>query len=356
MHTLQRLFRGPWQVAAAAVAAVMVITGVWWVGERGANARVVRPAGGDAAIRRAIARLGPAGGEIRLTAGEYLCSQPVIIRSSHISLRGVGSASLLKLADGANCPVLIVGDESPDPRHAVRGVCVADLAIDGNRTQQNTECWDGKCDTGGQTVLRSCGLILRRAEDARVERVSISRCRSAGLVTEKGCRRLTIQQLDCSDNHFDGLACYETEDSIFTGLQLHDNASAGISTDLKFNRNVIANTVLARNGTQGIFMRDSRYNVLQGMLITDSGRQGIFIAQADKDVSTAATDNSFIGLAIVNSEGPAIRINDESCQHNLISGCQFIDNGSGLSEATAGLATLEPTGIHTTSGGDKKSP
>lgn len=328
----------------AATLSVVTLAGLafLWGCSAGNGPRSVPPSGGGAAVQRAIARLGPEGGEIRLTAGSYLCKSPIIIDKSDVKLSGAGEATVLKLVDAANCPVLIVGDPAPDPRRAVHGVRLSDFEIDGNRESQKFECWDGLCDTGEKTSLRSCGILLRRAMSVMVERVAISRCRSAGCVTEKGCRRLTIRDLACSDNTFDGLACYETEDSVFAGLHLHDNKSAGFSADNGFNRNLVTQAIMVRNGGQGIFMRNSRNNVFDDFLILDSGQQGVLLAQNDDRPETGASGNTFVGAHIANSGGHAFRINDESCSQNLVSGAQFIGNKrGGLSERSSGLARLE---------------
>ena len=305
------------------------------------HSRSVAPSAGGKGIQRAIAKLGSQGGEIMLTAGIYECEEPIIIRSNYITLRGAGNATVLRLKSGANCPVLIIGDEAATPRREVSGVQVSDFTIDGNRSQQDMECWDGSCDTGDKTVIRSCGVVVRRATDVSIERLSISGCRSAGLVTEKGCRRLTIRELRASDNHFDGLACYETEESLFEGLHLDRNECAGISTDLDFNHNLVSNVMLSNNGKQGIFMRDSRRNVFLGVVIIGSGEQGVFLAQTDKDPESGAVGNSFTALTVTGSKGPAFRVNDKSCRDNVMTACQFIDNGEGgLSEVTSGLVSM----------------
>lgn len=304
------------------------------------HTRSVVASGGGDAIQRAIDDLGPEGGEVLLSSGVYECDKPIVIRSNYITLRGAGNATMLRLKAGANCPVIIIGDEAPTPRREVSGIQVSDLAIDGNRLQQDVECWDGSCDTGEKTVIRSCGVVVRRAVDVSMQRLNIFGCRSAGVVTEKGCRRLTVRELSASDNHFDGLACYETEESLFEGLHLHRNNCAGISTDLNFNRNLVSNVMLSNNGKQGIFMRDSRSNVFLGVVIVGSGEQGVFIAQTDQDPDTAVVGNSFTALTVTGSKGPAVRVNDKSCKNNVMTGCQFIDNADGLSEVTSGLVSM----------------
>jgi hypothetical protein len=218
---------------------------------------------------------------------------------------------------------------------------VSSLAIDGNREKQKVECWSGECDTGETTVIRSCGIVVRRAVDVLVEDVRISRCCSGGLVTEKGCRRVTVRRLDASDHEFDGLACYETTESLFSDLHLYNNRAAGISTDMRFNGNLITHAFLHHNGTHGIFMRDSDDNAYQGIMISDSGNSGIFLAQADKVPDTAPTGNSFVGLHVARSGGPAVQINDAASKQNHFTATQFKENKGEIAEPKEGVAKAE---------------
>jgi hypothetical protein len=172
------------------------------------------------------------------------------------------------------------------------------------------------------------------------------------LVTSGGVRRLTVRDFTAFDNHFDGLACYLTEDSRFTGLSLHDNRAAGISLDLGFNHNVIDHSVIERNDL-GIFMRDARDNTFENLTIRESRNHGVFMAQAAEftktgwqfNAGTQCTDNRFADLRISNSAGNAFRINDASCTNNLITGARFVDNRlGGLAQADAKPAKVEALG------------
>lgn len=301
----------------------------------------VPPSAGSTGINRAIMALGDRGGEIVLEAGTYRCTSPVILRHNGITLRGSGHGTLLRLAAKASCPVVIIGDEANSPRRPVNRVSLLDLAIDGNRSQQIGECWNGQCDTGELTALRSSGVVIRRAHDIRVERVSATNCRSGGLVTEKHCRRLLVRQFSADRHEFDGLACYETEDSVFEDLELHDNPGAGISTDLKFARNLIRNARMERNGSHGIFMRDSNHNRFEDIVIRDSGASGIFIAQDSGRPETGCVSNRFSRIEVTGSKGPALQVNDASCERNSFATVRFADNKVGLHEASPGLVSME---------------
>ena len=301
-------------------------------------------AGGEE-IQRVLDGL-PAGGEAVLAPGTYIVRQPIILRYDHQTLRGSGSSTVLYLADNANCPVVILGPTVKAPEHPTAHVHLADLLIDGNRQHQQLESWQS---TTGSDQIRNNGVTVRAAVDALVERVVCCRCRSGGLVSSEGTRRPTVRDFIAFDNQFDGLACYQTEESIFTGLLLHDNLSAGISLDLDFGHNVISDAVLTGNDL-GIFMRDARNNLFQALIIRQSRKHGVFMAQSDTygqdgwqlRPNTECTGNSFVGLVISDCGGKAFLVNDGSCTNNLISGARFLNNvQGGLTQDGTGSVTVQ---------------
>jgi parallel beta-helix repeat protein len=107
-------------------------------------------------------------------------------------------------------------------------------------------------------------------------------------------------------------------DSFFTQLHLHTNRSAGISLDWKFNRNLITDATLTRNGSQGIFMRDSNENTFRNLYLRDNGEQGLFVAETREIPGSACQQNRFERLTITGNKTQGIRINDPSCTENVI--------------------------------------
>jgi len=295
--------------------------------------------GGDCRpIQQAIDALPSTGGQVIISADTYTCTTPIVIDRDNVTLRGQGPATMLRLADGANAPVLVLGQISTPPTITRNNIQISDLVIDGNRVNQTFECWGGNCGTGGMTDIRNNGITLRRVNDVLIERITVFGARSGGLVTEKGCRRLTIRSFTSFDNHFDGLAAYETEDSVFSDIYLYDNLAAGFSFDIRFNNNLISNVVITNSGSVGIFMRDSRDNVFYGLEIRNSTQHGVFLAQVDSDTTKPAYGNSFVAVVISNSGGAGLRVNDLSCQNNMVSASQLVGNSSGcISEVTPGL-------------------
>ena len=288
------------------------------------------------AIQAAIKKLPSEGGEVTLTAGTYRCAQPIVIDKNNVTLRGVGPATLLRLNDNTNAPVIVMGLTEGVPSRATRHVRVIDLMIDGNRVNQSTECMGGPCSM--EFPLRNNGISIRRCLDCVVQSVVVYGAMSGGLVTELGCRRLSIRDYTSYDNEFDGLAGYETEDSTFSAIHLYGNKAAGISTDIKFNNNKFYDVTITNNKTVGIFMRDSLDNSFTNLHIRDSVQHGIFLAQVNTDPNTAATGNTFTSVVIARSGGVGFLANDASCINNMMVGAQLIENKNGcIGEATSGL-------------------
>lgn len=275
------------------------------------------------------------GGTVTLYPRTYSCSQPLVITKDGTWLRGQGPATVIILEDQAKAPLIVIGTLDQIPSETRGNVVVSDLVIDGNRRNQSSEFNDDR------PWLRNNGITVRRATDVLIERVTAHGARSGGLVTELTCRRITVRDFNSYDNEFDGLAGYETEDSNFTGLHLHDNLAAGLSFDIQFNKNLIGNAVITGNGTVGIFMRDSRDNIFRDLIIRNSMQHGVFLAQVDADQSKPALGNSFTGLVVANSKLDGFRVNDPSCAYNSLCGAQFTgNNGAAISQPTPDLIVL----------------
>ena len=292
------------------------------------------PAGVTGAeIQRALDALPENGGEVDLPAGRIEICQPVILSRDHQTLRGAGAATILHLADNANCPVVILGEPLNTPTQTIRHLKVTGFFVDGNRAHQQRELWRL---AGEGSEIRNNGITVQNVGDSTVEDVTCARCRSGGLITSRGARRLTVRNLTAFDNEFDGLACYQTEDCLFTGLSLHDNPGAGISLDLDFNGNVVSNAVLTANDL-GVFMRASHGNQFYNVSIHDSRHFGVFMAQAGTPTPlgwepvprTECAQNSFTNLAASDCGGAAFRINDDTCTNNVIIRPIFDGNAEG---------------------------
>ena len=297
-------------------------------------------------IQKALDALPDAGGEVVLPAGKFEIQQPLVLSRDHQALSGAGAGTILRLADNANCPVLILGEPLNHPRHVVRDLCVSGLFIDGNRVRQSRELWR---PAGEGSQIRNNGITVQGVSDSTVVNVTTAHCRSGGLVTTRAVRRLGVSGLEAFDNEFDGLACYETEDSVFENLNLHNNPGAGISLDLAFNHNLIRQAELVANDL-GIFMRASRENQFQDVTIRDSRHHGVFMAHSEQLTAhgwgpapkTECAYNAFSNLVAMNCGGAAFRVNNTTCTNNIIIRANFAGNGKGgLSQVQPDLVTVQ---------------
>jgi hypothetical protein len=299
----------------------------------------------SAEIQQALDRLPDGGGEVVLPPGMIEVRQPIVLRRDGQTLRGSGETTILCLVDGANCPVIILGEPVNNPQSTIKHLCLGNFFIDGNRSHQPHELWRFQ---GEGSEIRNNGVTVQNVSDSTVERVTCARCRSGGLVTTRSVRRLTVRDYTAFDNEFDGLACYQTEDSLFTGLRLCDNPGAGISLDLAFNHNVISNAVLTSNDL-GIFMRESHGNRFYNIAIRRSHHYGVFMAHTEAQTGrgwqqvprTECGQNFFINLIASDCGSAAFRVNNTTCANNVIIAAQFQDNvQGGLSLARPDLVTM----------------
>jgi hypothetical protein len=304
----------------------------------------VPPAAGGDGVQQALDQVG-VGGQVVLSRGTYIVHQPIILRQDGQTLRGAGPETILFLADNANCPVVILGPPKDITKGPTQSLHLSDLLVDGNRTHQPNELW--QILTNGVRINNN-GVQVCDVNNALIEHVVCRSCRSGGLVSTGRTRRLTLRDYTAYDNQFDGLACYRTEDSHFSGLNLHDNLAAGISLDLGSDHNAIDGAVLTGNDL-GIFMRNSRDNLFKGVRIRLSRHDGVFMAQAGEATDsgwrlspgTQCTGNKFSHLRVAGCGGTAFRVNDSACTNNLINGGQFLDNAQGgLSQPPADPVTV----------------
>jgi len=299
-------------------------------------------------IQAAIDNLPASGGQVVIQAGTYTCPTSIVIDRDNVDLRGQGPSTVLRLADHANLPLLVLGQTLDEPLITRGNIQVSNLTLDGNRENQDFECYNGDCN---DYPIRNNGITLRRVSDVLVERVTVTGARSGGLVAERHCRRVMVREFTAVDSFLDGLAAYRTEDSTFIGLHLYNNCAAGLSFDLDFNNNIISHVVVLRDdqrlcdpddsemedGTVGIFMRDARDNIFHGIQIRNSREFGIFLAENPEVADSAATGNTFSAVVVSGSGYDGLRANDASVVDTLVVGSQFVENtGACISEAVSG--------------------
>lgn len=282
-------------------------------------------------IRKAIKDLPAQGGEVKVPNGTYNCESAIVIDRNNVSLRGESQAgTVLRLADNHHAPILVIGDQTTHQNesgqyvtaHRVKNVSVMNLTFDGNKDNHDVtkECGETHCD-GNANSIRNNGITIRGAEDIKIENVTAHSTISGGMVTEKYCYRLKVKNFESYNNHFDGFAGYETEDSDFKNMYLHDNRGAGISIDINFNKNRFVDSLIDKNRDVGIFARELHGNKFIRVKVKRSGKHATFFAAANADEveRTCARDNLFEDVEFMENKMEGFH-NNNGCKGNKIVG------------------------------------
>ena len=90
-------------------------------------------------INAAIRQLPEGGGVIVLGPNLFPVSEAIVIDRDGVELRGIGRETILRLTDGANSSVIVVGSTTTPVARIVRNISVSHLSIDGNRGAQQFE-------------------------------------------------------------------------------------------------------------------------------------------------------------------------------------------------------------------------
>ncbi|MEZ0392256.1 MAG: right-handed parallel beta-helix repeat-containing protein [Pseudobdellovibrionaceae bacterium] len=292
--------------------------------------------------------------EVRVPEGDYLCKKPIIINQSNLKIIGANQNVRLKIADKKNIPAIIIGSEKTQwdakandfvTPYRVHHVEVDGFKVDGNKENQSDECWNGHlqkskkdktprgCTDTGESAIRNNGITIRGADHIRVANVVLNNTRSGGLVTEKNCHDLVIENMTAENNFFDGFAGYQTVNSVIRKSRLSNNNGAGASLDIDYSHNRFEDVDFVNNAHQGIFARGLQGLTCDHCTIDGSGQQGIFLANSS--VKPCPSEVRILNSTIKGSgrlkkdEGHGIRLNDLDCEDTCVRNTNFSKNIAG---------------------------
>jgi hypothetical protein len=315
-------------------------------------------------INQAIKALPASGGEIKLSAGIYTCSSPVIIDRDNVTIIGAGrTQTLIKAADMRPLPVVVIGsvnnsnsDEHgiPYPDRVTKNTSIRSLTIDGNfhsnPNAKDLECYNPKtnsslnCGTDPGLFIRNNSLTIRRAEHVRISDIETRGAYSGGIVLEKKCVDVVMDNFSSTDNYFDGFAGYETAESRFSSFDVSKNQFSGISVDWGFEGNTFENGVANDNGDNGIFSQDVGRNTYQNLKLLNNHNLGIYIAgtfdgnNGGKPIPGTCDGNKISGVetsgpklgVVINSPCRATVIEKTSVHNNDLN-CRWAMDGAEVS-------------------------
>lgn len=259
------------------------------------------------AIERAAA--GRRGAVVCLGPGDFRLRRFLALRDG-IVLRGAGEATVLRLDDGTQSPVIVIGDwERRVPRRPTSDVTIERLRIvaggPGGSELVPTQPW-----------LTNSAIVVRAGRNVAIRDVAIDACRSACILTEHGTRAITIERVDVGGSVWDGIALNRTSGARIVGNRVHDHTAAGITCE-HLTDSVVADNAVDGNRTHGVYLSDSYGNTFTRNTFAANVLSGVFLACA------------------VRSHRPVVRCwPDSMSAGNVFAANRFVDDRVGFMVGT----------------------
>jgi parallel beta-helix repeat protein len=265
-------------------------------------------------IQSAIDSLAELGGSIYIRPGKYIIDSSIIINRSNIQIYGNGLV-VIYLNNSVNEPCIVIGYTIENPIETVKNVLISGLTINGNKNNQSSEFSSSK------NWLRNNGISIRHAENITMRDNNIYSVRSGGIVTEKGCRFLFIENNRINNNYFDGIAVYETTDSILNNNILFKNKAAGFSIDWFVEDCIFSGNIVEYNIDQGMFLqRASNNTITDSKFIGTETYDGIYLA-------LGSAYNIISNCQFKNNNRDGVHFDDTAGENNLLVGNFLLNNG-----------------------------
>lgn len=302
-----------------------------------ASAMVIVP---DATIdiQAAIDSLPAAGGTVFVRAGVRVLNAGVRINRSNVALQGE-PGTILKLANGVNQPVILVGSAAETPAIVTWNISISNLEIDGNMLNQTSEI------DPNRRWLRNNGIDVRMVDGLTVANVNIHNCRSGGLVASWKSANIMVTGSRFHHNFFDGIALYDSRDIIISDFISSSNNSAGISLDNALADTFFVNGIVEGNGDVGIFARASTDLIFSNLQIFRNQNHGIFLShQVDGTgaaISGSGVTRLFIeGVSFVENNGYGLWLASPATVSagNVLSNSLFAGNTDGTVKLDQGAS------------------
>ncbi len=294
---------------------------------------------GPHTIQQGIDALPTEGGTVFIKSGTYLLNEGIHINRSNVTIEGEQGVKV-RLADGVNQPVFLVGtdNEIPGVNDTIFNVTIRDLEIDGNKEGQTSET------NPSMTWIRNNGIDVRMVQNIWVQNVNIHNAISGGLVVVHS-RKMFVSNSYFHHNEFDGIALYTSSELQISNIICSNNKAAGISLDNNLSFVNFDGGFSKDNGSLGIFVRNSNNLKFSNLTISGNVEDGCFAA-SDDDLN-GVTRLFFQGCSFLNNGRYGFWMASPVSQspQNTITGCLFSENAEIGSEPTCTGINISPGGM-----------
>jgi len=275
-------------------------------------------------VQGSLDRLAAAGtpATLCLAAGEFPLPGPLSIDGDGLGLRGEGPSTVLRLREGAQSPVIVVGDQQHQkPARPVSDVTIERLRVIGGGP-------GGSEFDADHPFLTNSAVVIRAGHNVTLRELDVRACRSACILTEHDCRDVTIERSTVSGSTWDGIAFNRTARARMVGNTIRDNRAAGITVE-HLEDSVIDGNTISDNRSQGVYLSDSYRNRFRGNRFTGNTNAGVFLTCSVRQ----------------RDPEPARCWDDSMSQANAFEGNEFAGNRLGYIVAADSAANCRKPGV-----------
>ncbi len=283
-------------------------------------------------LQKAIDALPVGGGTILLSAGTHTLAHRVQIRRSDVTLTGE-PGTVLKLADGVNQPVLLIGTDAPKPAVLVTNIRISGIEIDGNQARQRSET------DPARPWIRNNGIDARMVNGLWLTKMNVHDAKSGGFVASWYSTNVFIASSAFSHNAFDGIALYASSAIQITQFQCNSNGASGLSLDNDLRDVQFSNGEVESNGGVGIFVRHSKAISFRDIVVRKNGRHGCLLSPHKVGDGTGVQGLLFTACSFVDNQGWGLWLASPSSDSfsNTVTASRFADNKLGPIKDDSGV-------------------
>lgn len=255
---------------------------------------------------------------IYVSAGDYILYDTFRIDQSNVSIIAEPGTRAI-LAPNINKPVVAIGSQEEYPTYVIENIYISGVEIDGNKNNQTSE------NEPGRFWIRNNGIDVRSVQRLRLDNVVSNNTKSGGLVVSWGSSDVYVSNSSFNNNHYDGVAYYDSKRIYTSNSSMRDNGYAGVSIDNDLRDSIFSNCIIDSNHQVGIFARFSQMVTFNDCRITNSGDYAVFLGHNEDD--NGVLDYMFSTLQILNNKGGVFMSSPgDQSKYNSIVGCVFRGN------------------------------
>lgn len=302
-------------------------------------------------LQAALDALPAEGGLVRLPAGTFEISEPLVIRGDDVCLEGAGTATHIKNANTEGKPSILVAHPdhqgaANDRDHELWRVRLANFRVTGQeQSGHGIEARNvNEIFIDGVTVSRHGGDGIRLNycyEDPRVCDSLVTYNGATGLNLQ-GCHDIVVSSNQFEENN-DGVHCFNGFNLCMTGNCLDDHLGNGVVIENTYGSVLSGNMIEECNGTAIVLDRDCYGITLSANVIAHNGG-GIDLRDAHGCAVSANTFTIMKTDALrVGPDSGRIAVSGNSFSSSYIGEGQ--DKRNPNDRTTAGLALIETSGV-----------